>query len=358
MPKVKMPKPPKAQRPKTSQLRKILKGLLTVSLANRLATLAYALQWYDPAILYLMQKKLIKLSNDPKNPTKEQAALHIAAKCRKLGIGATIDQEKETGFLMAIRNYEKACHALKPPLVDTFYDLFKNKKEKLESKQQKMEQKFGSVIGLLQKSIGSRLQLIVADAQKAVQYNPSLTSLNYNRDAAKALTQKFRQQGLLAVLVDQLDVLTRYASLKADGSGGWLYDPNEQIKVIGEVLENFLKFAASPDAPKRLVRNLQAPVPAAQGASPASSAKGAPKRTFGGSKGPKIGGVYVPGTCGAIFYERLSDGKEWDLNKLFEGVAHAHPIGPLKKMAKDGPAFGWTVVISNDKARLEKVGQP
>ena len=355
MPKQKMPKPPKPVRPKTSILRKIMKGLLTASLNNRLASLSYALQWYDSAIPYLLGKQLIKMSADPKNPTKEQAALNTAVKCRKLGIGATIDHEKETAFLMALRNYGKACHALKPASVDTYYDMFKNQKVQLEAKQQKIEQKFGSVITLLQKAIGSRLKLQVADAVKPVQYDSALTSLSYNRDAAKALAIKFRQEGILSVLVDQMDLITRHAALKPDGAGGWVYDSAEQLNIVGQVLENFLKFAVSADAPKRLVRKAPAPIPAAQGASKATSTGSTPKRTFAGAKGPKIGGCYAQGSCGAIFYERLSDGKEWDFVQLFMGVAHAHPVGPLKKMAKDGPAFGWTVVINGTKARLEKV---
>lgn len=354
MPKgTKAQKPPKPQRPSTKDLRGILKGLLTVSLNMRLASLSYALQWYDGALPYCMGKKYITVSTNPKQLSKEQQALNIAVKARKHGIGCTLDEEKETAFLTAVRNYEKACYRLKPPHVDKYYDLFKNQKVQLESKQKKMESKFGSVISVLQNAIGNRLKLIVADAQKPVQYDPSLTSLSYNREAAKALAVKFRQEGILAVLVDQLELLTRYAALEPDGQGGWLYRPEKQVDVMGEVLRSFITFALSPASPKRLVR--KAPAPVAQGAPQTASTGGAPKHTFGGAKGPKIGGVYVPGTCGAIFYERLQDGKEWDLNQLFAGVAHAHPIGPLKKMAKDGPAHGWTVVITGNKARLEKV---
>jgi hypothetical protein len=355
----KMPKPQKLARPKTKDLRGILKGLLTVSLNNRIASLSYALQWYDGAIPYLWQRKYITISTDPKNPTKEQKALNTAVACRNRGINPTTpDHEKEVSFLTAVRHYEKACHKLKPPSVDKFYGLFKNKKDKLESKQNRMASKFGSVITTLQKAIGNRLKLTVADAAKPFQYDPGLTSLSYNRDAAKALALKFRQQGLLAVVVDQLDLMTRHAALQPDGKGGWEYYPEKQVEVIQDVLNNFITYAASADAPKRLVRRGHVPQPtngAAQGATQAASTTPRPKGTFGGNKGPKIGGVYVPGTCGAIFYERLQDGKEWTLTNLFDGVAHAHPIGPLKKMAKDGPPHGWTVKIGTDKAQLVKV---
>ena len=353
MPRQKAPKPAKLPRPKTKDLRMMLKGLLTVSLGNRIATLSYAMQWYDGALPYMMQRKLIPVSTDPKTPTKEQIALNFAVKARKHGIGATIDEEKETAFLTAIRKYEVACHKIKPPHVDKFYNMFKNQKAKLEQKQSKMASKFGSVVTVLQKAIGNRVKVVVADAVKEFQYDPSLTTLSFNREAAKKMAIQLRTEGILPLVVDKLPILTRHAALQSDGKGGWLFYPEKQVEVMNEVLRNFLSYAVTPEAPKRLVR--QAPAPAAQGAPQAASTTPRPKGTFGGQKGPKIGGIYVPGTCGAIFYERLSDGKEWTLDNLFAGVAHAHPIGPLKKMAKDGPAHGWTVLINNNKAKLQQV---
>jgi hypothetical protein len=78
-------------------LRTVLKGLVTVSIQNRLSSLAYALQWYDGALPYLIQKGLI-------TPALTKT-LEVAVKCRKQGIGTNNDNEKETAFLMALRQY-------------------------------------------------------------------------------------------------------------------------------------------------------------------------------------------------------------------------------------------------------------
>ena len=40
MPKIKIPKPPKPKRPKVKDLRMVLKGLMTVSVQNRIRSLA------------------------------------------------------------------------------------------------------------------------------------------------------------------------------------------------------------------------------------------------------------------------------------------------------------------------------
>lgn len=341
-PRVKMPKPVKIARPKVKGLRMILKGLMTVSVQNRIASLAYALQWYDHALTYLIQKN--KLSADA------QKRLAIAVKCRKQGMGTDQDQEKETAFLMAVRAYEKACAALKPASVDVALQRFHARKDHLVKKQERMEQKFGVVVSLLQKAIGDRVKLEVADALKAMQYNPALTTLSYNREAAKQLNAKFRQEGLLSVFVEQLPELARVGALESDGKGGWLYDSEKQVQVMMEMLNGFITFAKSIEAPKRLVRfGYPKKVPVAL----ASTVSGAP-RSFGPrSKGPKVGGRYVPGTAAAIIFERLQNGQEWILTDLFAGINHTHPIGPLKVVQRDGAsATAWSVSITSDKAQL------
>lgn len=353
--KSKMPKAPKLPRPKTKELKVILKGLLTVSLANRIASLSYALQWYDKALPYATQskKKYIPVSTDPKNPTKEQQALNIAVKARKHGIGATIDEEKETAFLTSVRNYEKAFHKMKVPHVDKYMDLFKAKKDKLADKQSKMVLKFGNVLQMMQKVIGPTPKLVVADAQKPLQYDPSLTTLTYNRESMKALSTMYRRQGLLAVFVDQLEVLSRSAALVEDPQkkGTWMLYPEKQVEAMSRMLGQFITYAQSPDSPKRLVRKVYPEAPV----DPNAPVQPKARRAFaGGHAGPKVGGAYIPGSARATIYERLADGKEWDLNQLLAGVAHSNPLRSLKKIRRDGPAHGWKVNITGNKVKMEK----
>jgi hypothetical protein len=346
-PRVKVPKPAKIPRPKVRDLRMVLKGLMTVSVQNRIASLSYALQWYDQALPYLIQKN--KLSADARK------RLETAVKCRKQGMGTNQDQEKETAFLMAVRSYEKSCAALKPAPVDAVLTKFHARKDHLVKKQERMEQKFGTVTALLQKAIGDRVKLEVADAPKAMQYNPALTTLSYNREAAKQLSLKLRREGILSVFVDQLPELSRAGALESDGAGGWLYDPEKHVKMMEEMLNGFLQFARTGEAPKRLFRHGQVNPQNDSGPRPISA-----PRSFGrGSKGPKVGGRYVHGTAAAIIYERLQDEKEWSFVDLFAGLNHAHPIGPLKVLQRDGASAGtWLVSITNDTAQLRRTTPP
>lgn len=346
MPRVKKPKPVKIPRPKTKGLRLILKGLMTVSQANRIASLSYALQWYDQALPYLVQKGLLD--------AKAKRLLELAVKCRKQGIGTSNDHEKETSFMTALRQYEKACGSMKPPQLDKFYDLFNSKKSQLEAKQLKLESKFGTVIQLLQKAIGGRLKLTVADAQKPFQYDPGLTSVSYNRDAARSLAVKFRQEGLLAVLLDQMDILAQHAALQPDGHGGWSYDPARHVTVVNEMLASFIEFAKTAEAPKKLVR--------AGGVVrvPKVSVPGQP-RAPRGPKGtttprPTIGGRDVPGSrqravmCSMV-YERIKDEHEHPLADVVAGVDTPNRIKQLQRYGQMWGAFD--VTIKKDKVVLK-----
>lgn len=326
-PRVKKPKIAKIPRPKTKALRMVLKGLMTVSQANRIASLSYALQWYDQALPYMVQKGQLD--------AKAKKLLEVAVKCRKQGIGTSNDNEKETSFMMALRQYEKACVTLRPPALDKFYDKFNAKKASLEAKQQKLETKFGNVVQLLQKSIGDRVKLKVADAQKPFQYDPGLTSVSYNREAAKALAVKFRQEGILAVLLDQMPILAQHAALQPNGAGGWEYDPARHVKVVEEMLESFIKFAKTADAPKRLVQNRVIREPKVkQPAQPGQPS--APKAPRVSTKGPRYLGFLVPGTAIATVYERLMDEKEHPIKDVIVGLTTGDPVGRVKQLGRYG----------------------
>jgi hypothetical protein len=351
-PRVKKVKVPKIPRPSAKGLRIILKGLLTVSLPNRIATLSYALAWYDQALPYLVQKGQLDV--------KAKKLLEIAVKCRKLGIGAANDDEKETGFLTALRQYEKACASIKPPLVEKFYDQFKAKKAVLEDKQKRLEAKFGNVIVLLQKAIGNRIKLQVADAQKPFQYDPGLTSVTYNREAAQALANKYRAEGILAVVLDQMPILVQHAALEpgtGEKAGTWVYDPARHIAINDEIMQSFLAFAKTAEAPNKLVRNGVVREPKVKVPRPPGQ-PGVP-RVKASSPRPTIGGMAVPGSrnravmCSMV-YERIKDGLEHPLTDVLAGVDTPSRINQLQRYGKLWGTFDLSLTKSTVKLMAVK----
>ena len=270
---------------------------------------------------------------------------------RRLSAQATT-KKKETCQLTAIRVYEKVCDVLKPPSVDKFFKLYQAKKVGLEQRQARMNQKFGSVVGLLQQAIGDRVKLEVADAPAPAFYNPALTSMSYNREAAKEMALLYRREGLLALFADQMELLAQHAALEPDGKGGMQYDPTKHVKVYEEMLHSFVAFAKTPQAPKRLVRvgyvPSQTQTPAQPGTKPAS--KG-PRAAF--ARGPRVGGFLIKGTAIATVYERLQDELEHDLQDVIAGITTTDPVGRVKQLDRYGKRKGtWTVTIKNDKVQL------
>lgn len=316
----------------------VYKGILSVSIGDRIAALHYGLQWYDKVVTYLLNKKLIPLAN-PQTPTPEQKRLAIAVKARNQAAGTVIDHEKETALLLSIRSYEIACKAIKPVPVDKFYALFNKRKGTLEAKQLRLEQKHGMVFGLMQKVVGSRFKITTIDAQKPMQYNPNLTTLNYNRDSAKALGLQFRAEGFLPVFFSQLDTFARNASLTPDGAGGFLHSWEAQNTEKQNLLNDLAAFLKTSGAPKRLVRNGQVPAAAVP---KAPRAPGAPRAAQTGprGKGPRVLGFIIPGTAIHKAYENLADQQWHSMADATTGVNNADPAGRVKQLQRYGREKG------------------
>lgn len=335
----KPPAPPKLARPKVKNLRMVYKGILSVSIGDRIAALHYGLQWYDGVVTYLLSKKLIPLA--PANqPTPEQKRLALAVKARNQAAGTTIDFEKESALLLAIKSYEIACAAIKPIKVEKFYDLFNKKKAVLEAKQQRLEQKFGAIFGLMQKVVGSRFKITTIDAQKPMQYNPNLTTLNYNREASKALALQYKAEGFLPVFASQANVFARNASLQPDGAGGFLYDAEKHNESLVALMVDLVAFLKTSDAPRKgqLIRNGVAPAPQAP---KAPRVPGAPRAAAGPrGKGPRVLGFIIPGTAIHKAYENLADQQWHTMAAAIVGVNNADPAGRVKQLQRYGREKG------------------
>lgn len=349
----KPPKPPKMVRPKVRDLRMVLKGLLTVSIGDRIGALHYALQWYDSVIPYLLQKKLLPLNTNPTAPpTKEQKRLAIAIKARKQAQGSANNFEKETALLLAVKSYETVCAALKPASVEKYYEQYKQKKDTLEKKQAKLELKFGQVFQLMQQVVGTRFKITVSDAQKPRQYDPKLTTLNYNREAAKAFALQFRAEGFLPVFIGQLETFSRSASLYSDGKGGFVYNPAKHLEAYNQMLAELVSFLKTGAAPRKLVRNGVVPASKPMGAAPAA-AGAAPRAPRVSNKGPRVLGFLIPGTAIYKVYENLQDQKEHEMAEAIVNVSSGDPVGRVKQLQRYGNQRGnFKVEINGSKVKL------
>jgi hypothetical protein len=330
------PKPPKVPRPQGKELRALYKGLMTLSASNRINTLAYALQWFDKAVTYMMSHtKGQPLSADV------MKALERAVKARKIGISSTQEGEKETAFCTAIRLYEMACAGVKPVSLDKMYKVFEQRKVKLEARQKRIESQFGTAIQSLAQATGGELRLMVYDSPKTRQIVPQSKEIVYNRDGARLVVDTIRRQGLLAAFVAEMDMMARCLSTEVDGNGNYHVAAEKYMEAQTRLLKSFVRYAGTPAAPARLVKFgakaehgvLPTPQPPAPRQTVAAGAPRVGKR--GPAKGPKVFGLYEPNSTIGILLDRLKDAQEKKVVDILAGVSAADPMGRLEALGKE-----------------------
>jgi len=338
-----IPKPPKPQRPQGKALRELYKGLVTLSTSNRINSLASALQWFDSAQVWMLSRN----KGQPLDP-KIVRAIEIAVKSRKVGISATMEGEKETAFLMSVRNYEKACSIVKPVSVDKYYTELEAKKQKLEQRQQVAANQYGNLLSELAVAGGGEVRMLVFDGPKTRQLVPSSFEIIYNREGAKQVVETIKRQGMLSAFVAELDMMSRCLAFESNGVGGFQVNAEKYIAAQSRLMKNFVKHYGTMPNANRLVRPgataehglIQQPQPAST--QPKAPRQGAPQRTpIRRSSAPKVAGRYDAASTMALLYNKLRDGHLHKITDILQGVPAADPKGRLVNLGKDVKRFNW-----------------
>lgn len=342
----KAPKPQLPSKPKTSDLRAILKGYITADVTSRLNTLAYALQWYDGALQYCVARR--KVGPDL---TK---TLDRAVNARKQGLGTNILPEKEQAHRTSVLLYEKVCGFLHPPSAKAVFDKYFQKKDLFEKKQESIGEKFGDFVELITKALqpknpeGNALQIIVTDAQKPFGFDPTITQVSYDRAEARRVKDKIRREGLLPAAIDEAARLARGAAYEPapDGSGKYMVNAKKMLEAYHAILQNFVTYASTdPAAPKRLAKRPVAVQVVAGQSVPSTTSRPKVARTPGASKGPKVLGLYIQGGAMAIVGQYLADhNQQWFEQAELQKLVAAEVAGRLKAMQKHGIQYGmWSI---------------
>lgn len=366
----KPPKVPKVPRPKTRDLRVMLKGVVTTDIGQRLNSLLYILKWYDDAVLYLTFHQKGALTPE------QRKKLDLAHKCRLQGQGTTFNHEKETSYRTAITILEKVVEQLlAPPKVADYYQKLSAVKPKLEKKVENWAQKYGQTITVLQTALkpknaaGEPIVIEVGPVNEEVQKDAELKRFVLRPDIAKQLHQKRNREGLLAVVMEPLVIeeLARLAAMEKQmdqnnqWTGQWVAGALKQKAATVEMLRNLIAYAKLPEAPKRLVKlgqvipvNGQAPAAAGLGANGAAKPKVPRPGGFGGAKtGPKVAGMFVAGSDIAKLYETIKDGKPHPKDDLQKMIT-TNLMGRLRvieaKAKRNG--LGWRVQVTNGQVTL------
>lgn len=358
----KPPKAPKIKKPLLSDLKQIYKGLFTTDEGQRIACLNAAMQWYDNQAL-----PYVVFTNKGTYTTQQAKALDRAVKCRRQGMGTTFNAEKETSYRTAIKQYELVCDTLSPVKIDTYYTDLDAQAAKLEAKQKKLEERYGTLSELLTKALkpvgmeGQDVAIQVGQVKNEFQMDPARSQLTLRRDVVRELRRRVRAEGLLPVVFTVLDPLSRMCAMRPQydqsgvPTGGYVVAPSDQRTMERKLMANFLQWAATADAPKRLVR----PVTDLS-AVPTGATSGAQRKAPSafGKKGPKIADAFLQGTIIANLFTALMDGnlrKYEDLRNVIHGnqstlISKLRWIDGVgrRKLTATGGSSGWTVEFNTD----------
>jgi hypothetical protein len=350
----KPPKQPKPKRPQVKELRQIYRGLVTQDEGQRVASLAYAMQWYDNALPYVVLKAGGQLS------TEQAKDLDVAAKCRARGISTTSANEKEVSFRMALRRYEKVSSLLKPPSVEVFLKQLDEQSGALAQRQQQMVAKWGKVTDTLQLILkpetiaGQPLTLRLGHIEEPYRVDPERLYLSMRRDYVKQLRKKIYREGILPTVLEVLEPLSRLGAMEPEvdavtgqRTGRYTLSLRNQLQLQQKLMQNFIAWAKSEGAPKRLVRHYVAPDRAATAGANTTTVPRA-------SSANKVAGVFHEGSPQAILYTALLSG-EWKTKpELKKMIPPQYTLAVrLDKVNETGVRLGqWWLEIEANKVRM------
>lgn len=361
------PKQPKDKRPSISELKVALKDLISADYGVRLAALTRAVLWYDKAVPYTMLKQNWTLAN---MPPEMSTALDKACKCRARAVGTTSNNEKEVSYRMALRNYEKFCTVLAPPNSELYFKQLQGAEQSLKAKQEKLEMKFTTLVTVLSKlrpvNIEGKPIAIRINAMKdPMQMDPERTTLLFSRSEARRLYKIMRRDGLLPLLTEVLEPMSRMMSMQLEKdpqdqpTGKYIIKAADQKQAIYQLMHNVIAFAKTDDAPRRLVKVPSVPSLSIGGAGAPQKPTGTQQRAHGAiPRGPKVAGYFVVGTGPAILYEKMKD-EQWHDFTLLQSMISTELAGRLRKLDKIGQRAlaakgeGWHVDIEDGKARMK-----
>jgi hypothetical protein len=341
----------KPAKPKTRELRTMLKGIVSALPAYRINAMAQAMQWYDAAQPYVLYKLKGKID------VKLAKALDIAAKCRNQGIGTTSEGEKETSFKMALTYYEKFYAILRPPTVNSFYETYEKRKVKLDSKHERIQDRFENILDLLTKACkptahdGQSLILVAGEIDTARKNDAMLRQLIYSKEKLQELKRDVRVRGLLPVILEEIPNFATSAGLE-NHEGKFMLNPAKKMQAYEVLMKNFVEFCQTPEAPKRLVK-IVGPN-GHQLADPKAPRAPRVPRAPGTGRALKIDGLYAEGSSRAVLYQTMLDGA-WRTKKELTKACGSGVGFNLKVLQMKGLRSKlYQIETDGDKVRLVK----
>lgn len=338
-------------KPSVKALREILDGVVSAAITTRIDALAKAMLWYDDAIPYLIQKKIIGAENLKK--------MNTATKTRELGINTNHPEEKETAFKQTIGLYQTICKPLNPPDVNEYFKRYLEMKTKLEEEEARLTTKYQPVVDLLTEVFSSTGFKVTINprAEKDRQFSGT-DEVVYSRSAMKDVLQRLKIEGLMPALMQELMFFSRAMAVEPDGQGAFVYNPQKHVKAIKKLTEEFINFARKDSTRFKLLRYGQTYTPPVQNATTGNVVTNTPtvvKAAKPKTKSSGKIGEYDPNSPIGQIFARLKGGKAITHDELYKGISHSAPRTLLAWITIHGNKSGKWKVNKLDKNTVQLV---
>jgi hypothetical protein len=248
----------KLPKPRVVELRRVYAKLKKAATWQRLGILCEAIQWYRTALNYVHQVKLL----DPKEGYEYSA---VAAKAlvafnhhHDTMVNVNIDAEKERHAIDALNAAQKFCQSqdIKAIPVQPYLKKYKLVAKKLDTLADKATSKYDKILTLITQACDSPFALKVAPRlTESHKIDNVLKTVFYSTAHVKKLSERYRKQGLLSLVVSEGPIIARAMSYKDTDKGLFIPDEGVQLKIFLRMMDNFIDWATTSQfAPKNVLR--------------------------------------------------------------------------------------------------------
>lgn len=346
-PRVKMPKV-KKPRSKVNDLKAIYRRYVSADISARIAALAEATIWYDSAIPSLIAKK-------PLN-TEEQTLYSKANKAREYGRRGGTEEEQDTGYAKCLRMYEKLFSPRIDglPEVDTYIEQYKKLKPKLDMKHAELVARYAAAMDALNasfKPLGIEFAIHKADPDSPRQFDGN-NKILISTELGKALSEKAKTEGLIAVVFSEAVTALKAAALEKDDQGEYAYNFPKLIDLIPKMLQAVMDYCYT--VPR--VKLFKQATPGAT--TPVSVTPKQPK--VPGVRPPHVGGrrtadlPFMPGSSIGKAFDMVLKGTTWiELDAMLQSIGCAPGRVHRHILAGEFRGFHWDVLNDATTGRVK-----
>jgi hypothetical protein len=252
--KVRLPKPvapPKPERQKSGDLKKIYKDLISTDIAQRVDALSRAMAWYDKVQACIAYKQNGKLT------ISQLRAKRNAESQRAAGIKSTNVIYKESAFMGAIKDYEIMCRSYKIVKLAPVVRKFKSSKSALVMHKKHMHKKHGKFLDIINKALGVKIGV---DKLTSLYRISSDGNITLDRIFVKDLQRVTRKRGLLSGIIPLLPIvsesLSRYVEVDNNGHKTGRVNVDYKVRYVAvlNLIHSLNMYGQEEDAVRSIVR--------------------------------------------------------------------------------------------------------